>query len=346
MTVTDPAGPVPSPYPWFGGKRRVAEKVWIQFGAAEIRNYVEPFYGSGAVLLARPGVEGDNLPVETVNDLNAWLTNFWRAVQAAPDEVAYWADWPVSELDLHARGDWLFYRAGVDADFVERLRGDPDWYDAKSSGWWVWGQCASIGSNWGRSAHNARHDEDGNNVGVVHAVPHLSLGRGVNRTLPHLGDAGQGDDWSCRVREYMLAIQRRTRRVRVCCGDWQRVMGPSPTTKIGLTAVFLDPPYGAAGRDDCYGEYESRTVAAECLVWCSEHGDDPLLRIALCGYAGEHEALESSGWSVWAWKTAGGYGNQAKDGNDNGARERIWFSPHCLGGAAGKGPLFRGGTDE
>jgi len=120
-----------SPYPWFGGKSSIASEVWRRFG--NVANYCEPFFGSGAVLLARP--QPFNGP-ETVNDINAWLTNFWRALQADPDAVAHYADWPVSELDLHARGDWLFYRQSV-AEWIERMRGDPDYYDAKSAGWWV-----------------------------------------------------------------------------------------------------------------------------------------------------------------------------------------------------------------
>ena len=40
-----------APFPWFGGKSRVADIVWDRFG--KVDNYVEPFFGSGAVLLAR-----------------------------------------------------------------------------------------------------------------------------------------------------------------------------------------------------------------------------------------------------------------------------------------------------
>jgi hypothetical protein len=49
------------------------------------------------------------------------------------------------------------------------------------------------------------------------------------------------------------------------------------------------------------------------------------LRIALCGYEGEHDM---PGWTLEIGKaTNGGYG---KEGNGNAKRERIWFSPHCL----------------
>ncbi len=53
--------------------------------------------------------------------------------------------------------------------------------------------------------------------------------------------------------------------------------------------------------------------------WAVAHGDDPKLRIALCGYEGEYRMPPN--WSVFRWKNTG---------NKNGHRERIWFSPHCL----------------
>jgi hypothetical protein len=51
-----------APFPWFGGKARVAGLVWERFG--DVRNYVEPFFGGGAVLLGRPSAPR----IETVND--------------------------------------------------------------------------------------------------------------------------------------------------------------------------------------------------------------------------------------------------------------------------------------
>jgi len=52
------------------------------------------------------------------------------------------------------------------------------------------------------------------------------------------------------------------------------------------------------------------------------------LRIALCGYEGEHQMPDD--WGRVKWKAPGGYSSQKKKGNDNPYRERIWFSPHCL----------------
>lgn len=41
-----------APFPYFGGKRRAAPMIWPRLG--DTPNYIEPFAGSLAVLLARP----------------------------------------------------------------------------------------------------------------------------------------------------------------------------------------------------------------------------------------------------------------------------------------------------
>lgn len=312
-----------SPYPWFGGKSSIMGEVWARFGS--VRNFVDPFLGSLAPLLCRPEpFEG----TETVNDLDGFVANFWRAVQADPEAVARYADWPVNENDLHARHAWL---VGRKDSIQSRLEGDPDWFDAKVAGWWVWGSCCWIGSGW-CSGEGPWHVVDGELVrvdgdagrGVNRKRPHLgNAGCGVNRQRPHLGDAGRG------VLDYFAKLSGRLRRVRVCCGDWTRVCGPTPTTKQGLTAVFLDPPYAAeAGRDNSLYRQESMTVAHAVREWAIEHGDDPKMRIALCGYEGEHAMPDS--WECLAWKARGGYGSQSERENMNAHKERIWFSPHCL----------------
>lgn len=310
-----------SPYPWFGGKSRVAPMVWQRFG--HVPNYVEPFFGSGAVLLGRPEPEG----TETVNDLNGWLCNFWRALQADPEAVAKHADNPVSELDLHARGNWLFYREGS-TEFVERLRSDPDYYDVKSAGWWVWGQCCWIAGGWGRDENKAKQS-------VKRSLPLLIAGMGVHRKRPQLGNAGMGVnrqpsdiDSAEHLQQYMSGLAARVRRVRVCCGDWSRVCGPTHTVVLGTTAVFLDPPYAVEDRADCYGSEEDKTVAHAVREWAIEHGDDQQMRIAICGYEGEHVMPDT--WDCVPWKAHGGYANKSISGNDNAHRERIWFSPHCV----------------
>lgn len=50
----------------------------------------------------------------------------------------------------------------------------------------------------------------------------------------------------------------------------------------------------------------------------------------VCGYEGEHQFPVA--WTKLEWKANGGHANRSKGGRgrDNAARERIWFSPHCL----------------
>lgn len=90
-------------------------------------------------------------------------------------------------------------------------------------------------------------------------------------------------------------------------------------------AVFLDPPYAHELRAAYLYAEDDATISVRVREWALEHGDDPELCIALCGYEGEHEMPAS--WQVYAWKAARGY---AGADNDNRERERIWFSPHCL----------------
>ena len=312
--------------------------------------YVEPFFGSGACLFLRPDGPGK---VETVNDADGLLANFWRALQRDPDAVAMHADYPVHETELHARHLWL---VGERERITEKLCGDPDWFDAKAAGWWCWGLNCWIGSGW-CSGNGPWVAEGGEMVlrntgqGVNRKLPHLgNTGQGVNRQLPHLGtwysggfankhnDPVERAQW---LRGYLGWFAARLSRVRVCCGDWSRVCGPSVTFKHGLCGVLLDPPYADAAKRTM-GLYanDCGQVANAAREWAIEQGENPLMRIVLCGYDGEHEMPAT--WRVHEWASAGGYGLQGNDdekaGRANRSKERIWFSPHCV--QTEESPLF------
>jgi hypothetical protein len=311
-----------APFPYFGGKRRAAPRIWQALG--DPSGYVEPFAGSAAVLLARPSFKGRR--VETLNDADGWLVNTWRSIQLSPDAVAAAAWGPVAEIDYHARLAWLQERRTP--DLVAWLEGDPEAHDAKAAGWWLYVLACGIGDPFGPGpwrvvdGHLRKVGNAGR--GVNRKLPHLGdAGQGVNRELPHLGDAGQGQ-----LRAYMQALTDRLHRVRVTCGSWERVVKPSVTRSgtggDGSRAVFLDPPYATSG--DLYA-HAGGDVAVGVREWCTAAPRE--LRIILCGYDDEHDALLAHGWSVTEGKAGRGAGYSVNP--INGRRERLWLSPACIG---------------
>lgn len=396
-----------APFPWFGGKSRAAPLIWERLGNP--RHFIEPFAGSLAALLGRP----DPPAIETANDADAYLANFWRATKEAPEEVAAHADWPVNEADLHARHRWLVGQS----EFRERMMADPEFYDTRIAGWWVWGLSCWIGSGWcdtsrfgrdegarpdlgdrksgsGRGVHQKRPLIHGDRLGHgVHRrqTPVLvgggsgtrgsttSPGRGIHGKRPILtGNGGSMAGVQRRVPQlsktptgthrlsakrpgpqntgafgtlgapgdndltaWFRALRNRLRRVRVCCGDWSRVVTPAVLgAGGGVTAVLLDPPYDTGRRASNLYAVDVAGLAEAVRQWAADNGDNPRLRIALCGLEAEHAMPE--GWEAVSWRTRGGYGNQ--DGGDGeNRREVVWFSPHCVR----QGTLFdHGGQSE
>jgi hypothetical protein len=219
-----------SPFPYFGGKRSVAHEVWSRLGSPI--QYIEPFCGSAAVLLAAPRPAS----LEVINDGSGFIANLWRAVKHSADLVAEWADYPVSHIDLGGRHVWLMEQR----DQIGAGLRDPNWPgDAKVAGWWLWGQCCWIGSGWCDW------------VGKV----------------PHAGNAGMGLLTSCgrTAQAWLRRIADRLERVRIVHGDWSRCLN----NHYGgdETAVFLDPPYRAY--EKLYGV--SSPVADSVAAWARDN---------------------------------------------------------------------------
>jgi len=344
-----------APFPWFGGKSRVASEVWAALG--DVSNYVEPFAGSLAVLLARPKTH--TRTIETVNDADEYIANFWRALAADPESVARHADWLVNETDLFSRHMWLVNEG--QRQMANGMAVDPDWYDAKIAGWWVWGISQWIGSGWcsgngpwkvvdGVLVQKNNSDEKHGvtrkrphlgdaGMGVNRQRPNLGSSKGVNRQLPHLGNAGMGVHRTLAREElytYMAELAARLRYVRVCCGDWSRIVTTGALTGGTRIGIFLDPPYSTeANRTNDLYNIDSLTVAHDVRQWCLENGDNPRYRIVLAGYADEHAEYMPSSWRTMQWSAGQAYSTASSskraDGNaENRHKERLWFSPHCL----------------
>ena len=340
-----------TPFPYFGGKADAAPAIWAALG--DVSHYVEPFCGSLAVLMRRPHPCNRAYFSETVNDADGFMVNVWRAIQAAPEETAQWASWPVTEADVMARHLWLL--KWKDDAMVERLMADPDFYDARAAGYWLYGICAWIGRGWcsgdgpwivgddGRITKRANKEP-----GVERKRPHLSNnGRGINHAgTREPGVVVESEYHPMTMPELVRWFQflsARLRHVRILNGDWSRLCTSGALKMLdvrmgkGVCGIFMDPPYGhAANRDSRLYAHESLDVASDVLQWCIENGNDPKYRIVLAGFEGEHDILaEQYGWKTVEWFKKGflkgGMKNLNKEDGSQQARERLWLSPNCLG---------------
>ena len=325
-----------APFPYFGGKSQIAARVWELFGSG-VRNYVEPFAGSLAVLLGRPT---PYVGPETVNDWSCHLVNAWRAIRADPAALAELLIAPVGEVNTEAQHGWIMR----EADELRNALGDPGYSDTTLAAYWIKGANEWIGSGWAggggpwswtkvdgwrkHSSDNGGSAGTGVNrklphlgdagTGVNRKLPHLGdAGKGVNRQLPHLGDAGKGE-YAQRVAwltGWLMALQDRLCWLRIACGDFERVLGDSSTIKHGTTAVFLDPPYS----DTEYVYGTKVPVAQRVNAWCQANEGNPKLRIILAGRGTEHDSL---GWAKENWSARRGYAD-----HDKRATECLWLSP-------------------
>jgi DNA adenine methylase len=120
--------PLRAPFPWCpGGKSTIAGEVWARLG--DTPNFVEPFAGSAAMLLARP--HDYSTRTETINDADGFISNTYRAIAYDPEETAYWCDRPVSEVELTS---WHLWLKAQRPDLTERLMADPFYFDPVVAG--------------------------------------------------------------------------------------------------------------------------------------------------------------------------------------------------------------------
>jgi DNA adenine methylase len=269
---------LPTPWPIWGGKGRVAEAVWRRFG--DPTYYFEPFVGGGAVLLARPRPGR----YEYIGDLDGLISNFWRAAKHAPDEVAEWADDPPSSIDKVARLNHLKSRL---SELVARLEADPDYYDTKLAGYYAYTQALAFYGGW--ETRSLRLD----------------------RPSGFFRERSRGTLYN-----YVRQLAQRLSNVTLYHGSWTRLARCALRMPGRDTAVFLDPPYSkASGRRPGLYNIDSLGVARYVRRWALAAAQLGV-KVALCGYVGEHTIPPD--WEEITWHAQWG-----------GDKERIWFSPNC-----------------
>ena len=319
-----------APFPYFGGKRLASEEVWRRFG--EVGTYIEPFAGSLAVLLQNPAGPADR---EIVNDLDGLIANFWRALKGDWAAVAYYADHPTSQVDLTARKGYCVRRY---PELTAALEADPEYYDVKAAGYWLYCVSADIGRFQNREVNNGSgktsmpivtpvpggHGVMVQRTGGVpwgHCKPPGRWVQGIEQGIPPLDGR--------RLQNLLLPLAERLAKVYILCKDWSGLFSPTVLGQTAswknVTGIFLDPPYGTTVRSRSYAvdSWELGPAVKEKAI---ELGSNPLNRVALCGYKADYAGFPV-GWECWEWTALGGM-HHGK--NPEYGQEVIWFSPHCL----------------
>jgi len=302
------------PINFFGSKVKIAPAIWERLGRVDY--YVEPFFGSGAVMLASPYVP----EYETVNDCNGFIVNFYRSIKYNPIETAKYSQNPVFETDLHAKHIWLLSQK---EKLVEQLEANPAYCNPMIAGWWCWVMSVYVGADvcsgtgpW-KLVDGKLQKSDTENPGIYKKMPDIRSYHGVNRP---------GID----VYRWFETLSKRFSKTRVLCGDWTRLKSHIEGAQAEMMGVVLDPPY-----DNFEYVYSdgNKSVSGKVREWALEVGKRKNIRVALCGYEGEHEM--PSDWEVFSWKQIGGYslmGKEDSEGRENRDKERIYFSPYCQKG--------------
>jgi site-specific DNA-adenine methylase len=304
-----------APFPYYGGKYTIVDELNRRFGDVDVR--IDPFCGSAAWILASPPVK-----TEIINDLYADVVNAYRAIRADPDAVAHYCDYPVSELDRLAR---IWTLRETLPERAARCAADPNWYDARAAGYYLYTVSTDI---------KAQPYKRGPWVVENGKLVKRSGVNGMTKSVPkQVKPFGTSKVRYAALVVWFRQIAERLRGVVILCGDWLRAVSTFPSGKYGATAILIDPPYPEYGQR-LYATDAQSSVWFDAARWAVANGDNPLVRIAVCGYwSPETDAVFPSDWARFRWTTQGGFGNLRKRGaNENRFRECVWFSPHCKRG--------------
>ena len=267
------------PFSYPGGKRdnEVQRLVWSSLGV-DVPTYIEPFCGSAAMLLGRPGGAGK---YEVVGDENGLVANVWRSIKLAPEKVAEHCNWPPCEIDLAVRAKFLRNWKETEACLLS----SPSYCDPLMAAWWIWCQSVSFSPDW-----------------LTQKSPPIA--KPYRRGILSPGT---------QIPELLSALAERLHRVTIGHGSWTKLVTPSAlgfyNTGTTPTGIFFDPPYPEEELD-CGSDPD---VARDVEKWCRENGDDERLRIVLCGHVGDYSL---DGWRVENWGGSRGWGRARRGTNE------------------------------
>ena len=290
-------------FPYFGTKRKFADQVWRRFGNPE--RYIEPFAGSIAVLLRRPELPAGEY-AEVIGDLSGKIANTWRAIQADPEAVARHCTWPTIQQDQIARSREM--RRWFSKN-EEKIKNDPDFFDAKIAGWYVWGQSSTAGAVYGDSDyHGPTLFQGGVNLRKT-KYSHISFEKCIKLNI-----------------DILKRISDRIHAIHVHCKPWEKCLSSNLLTNRGNiadAAIFLDPPYKLKQRANKIYENEEQSddAAVASYEWAIANGEK--YKVAYCCHSNDFPL--PAGWDCEEREFI------MEDRKNRGeVKDWVMFSPACL----------------
>lgn len=292
-----------TPFPYFGGKSNIANKLWSILGDVNI--YIEPFFGAGSILLSRP--KEHKKALEIINDKDGMLINFWRSMKHDPDKTLYYADQPRFECDYNAI---KAYVKSQHDDLIPLLEGDIKYYNPELAGYYWYVQSLTFGKYF--------ISQDGSwSVVDKKLVKHKSKNAIVRQkmTIRLRGFFRKSQDKS----KYAYELNNRLKDVMIYVGDYNRILTNVMINDDKSTAIIFDPPYVDESSNIDGDLYLFDTLDTKELEKFFMDNQDK--SVVLFGYKNSYNLPDT--YTV-SWNANGGFSNQGD--NQNRHKETIWFS--------------------
>lgn len=306
-----------SPFPWFGGKQKLADDILALFPAHNV--YVEVFGGGGSVILSK-----SPSTLDVYNDVDDGLVCFFQCLRDEPERLV-----ALLELTPYSRSEWQRCRetwTDSSLDPVERAR---RWYVVASQSFG--GMVAHGREGWGATLRAAGGPAGWKADRHPNGERHHGRGWGGERLgRMHLSRAASTAN---RIDNIWRFVER-MRLVQIENLDWRACIDRYDHAD---TLFYLDPPYVPTTRRA--GGYNHELTAEDHadLVRCVLEMEGVAI---VSGYDHElYEPLVSRGgftcheFSVWS--TAG---RRSEDAARDKRVEVVWASPR-----AAHGTLFHAG---
>ena len=255
-----------SPFPWFGGKQKLADDILALFPPHAV--YVEVFGGGASVLLSKAPAN-----LDVYNDLDEGLVNFFRCLRDDPERLV-----PLLELTPYSRSEWEAAKTGwwIAEDPVERAR---QWYVVASQ---------SFGAMVARDSRPSWDHSKG-------ATIPKSNGRGWGGERLGRMHLNRAASTANRIDNVWLFVLR-MRLVQIECLDWRACLDRYDHEDC---VFYLDPPYVAGTRraggyehelsDDDHAELVDRVLALEGVAVVSGYDHELYAPLVDVGGFARHE---------------------------------------------------------